>query len=93
MSPPFEPAAELPDILREARRVHRAPHFDDEGMIAEFGAEFPGLTGAVIFRDSEDSDRILSLIADLPWPEWVVQALTGLSKTPVVSKQLLIADT
>ena len=53
-SPPFEPAAELPEIFRDAERLHRSRHLDDEGMIAEFGAEFPGLAGAVIFRDSEE---------------------------------------
>ena len=69
LTPPFEPAAELPDIFREAERVHRSRHLYDEGMIAEFGAEFPGLAGAAIFRDSDASDRTLSPIADLPWPE------------------------
>ena len=57
LSPPFEPAAELPEIFQEAERVHRSGHLDDDGMIAEFNARFPGLAGAVIFRDSEHSDR------------------------------------
>lgn len=51
---PFEPATELPEIFREAERLHRLRHLDDEGMFAEIGAEFPGLAGAVIFRDSEE---------------------------------------
>lgn len=54
---PFEPAAELPEIFQVAERVHRSEHLGDEGMIAEFSAEFPDLAGAVIFRDGEDSDR------------------------------------
>lgn len=54
LSPPFEPAAELPEIFQEAERVHRSGHLDDDGMIAEFSARFPGLAGAVIFRDSEE---------------------------------------
>ena len=69
LSPPFEPVAELPYIFREAERAHRAGQLDDEGMIAEFSAEFPGLAGAAIFRDSEDSGRTVSRIADMPWPE------------------------
>lgn len=69
LSPPFEPAAELPEIFQEAERVHRSEHLGDDGMIAEFSARFPGLAGAVIFRDSEDSDRTLSSIPDMPWPD------------------------
>ena len=68
-SPPFEPAAELPYIFRKAERVHRAREMDDEGTIEELSTEFPGLAGAVIFRDGEDSDRTLSPPADWPWPE------------------------
>ena len=68
LSPPFEPAAELPEIFQDAERVHRSEHLDDDGMIAEFSGRFPGLAGAVIFRDSEDSDRTLNPLADMPWP-------------------------
>ena len=53
-SPPFEPAAELSEIFREAQRVRRSEHMDDDGRIAELGDRFPDLAGAVIFRDSEE---------------------------------------
>ena len=69
LSPPFEPAAELPEIFQEAERVHRSEHLDDDEMIDEFSARFPGLAGAVIFRDREDSDGTLNPIADMPWPD------------------------
>ena len=54
LSLPFEPATELSEIFREAERLHRSRHLDDDGMFAEFGAEFPDLAGAVIFRDNEE---------------------------------------
>ena len=54
LSPPFEPADELSDIFQEAERAHRFDYLDDDGMIAEFSARFPGVAGAVIFRDSEE---------------------------------------
>ena len=54
LSLPFEPAAELPEVFQEAEYMHRFGHFGDEGMIADFGARFPGLAGAVILRDSKD---------------------------------------
>ena len=55
-TPSFEPAAELPEISREAERVRRSRQLDGEGTVAEFGAELPELPGAVIFRDSEEPE-------------------------------------
>ena len=69
MTPPFESETELPELFREAERVHRSGKSDDVGMIAEFHAEFPGLAGAVIFRDSKDSERDFNPMAGMLWAE------------------------
>ena len=69
LMPPFQPASELPELFREAERVYRSGKSDDVGMIAEFHAEFPGLAGAVIFRDSKDSERDFDSRAGMPLAE------------------------
>lgn len=69
LSPPFEPAAELSEIFQEAERVHHSEHLDHDGMIAKLNARFPGLAGAVIIRDNEDSDRTSRSMASMPWPK------------------------
>lgn len=69
LTPPFQPESELPELFREAERVHRSGKSDDVGMIAEFHAEFPGLAGVVIFRDSKDSERDFDPRASMPWAE------------------------
>ena len=53
---PFEPATELPELFREAERVHQDRELDDQGMIADFRSRFPDLAGVVIVRDREDAE-------------------------------------
>ena len=66
---PFEPAAELQEQFREAERAHRSGHLDDDGMMADFRAEFPDLAGAVILRDSEGPNRPYHPMVGMSWPE------------------------
>ena len=52
LTPPFEPASELPELFREAERVHQLWKSNDVETIAELHTKFPELAGAVIFRDT-----------------------------------------